>query len=456
MVCSALALGALGVLVVSACVGDDPAVATTSGEDASRTTEDAAIDALPPNDAPADQAVPQHAIQIVAGSESACALLSDRTVWCWGTNAFAELGAPVTVPDSAPRQVQGLDSVASISFGSTNVCAVKMDGTVWCWGRNTEGELGRAPTDVPACGVAHCTPVPTQIPGLLASQVFAGGAFACAIAPPRSEVTCWGRNLDGQTGSPASPTALPTVVPGLANVVRMKLGYLGRSVCAVDNAGLVWCWGKNDRGQLGHTPGALSDISYSGGFYNPVPQRVTMEADGGGGAFDHVTDVVVTDTVCAARDNGTVWCWGRNSENDLNLANADELVHPKPVQIAPISGAISVHAGRATCALVDGGAPWCWGADIVAAGGGQARDAGCIVNTIPVPYYAPAPVPGPALASLSINAQLAFGLTLAGGVPVAWGSNTLDGAGRLGHPPGTAGDDDAGLNPTPTPVIGLP
>ena len=38
--------------------------------------------------------------------------------------------------------VQRLSSVAAISSGDDAACALKTDGTVWCWGSNSFGQLG--------------------------------------------------------------------------------------------------------------------------------------------------------------------------------------------------------------------------------------------------------------------------------------------------------------------------
>jgi alpha-tubulin suppressor-like RCC1 family protein len=39
-----------------------------------------------------------------------------------------------------------LDGVGSISAGFVHSCAVTSDGTGWCWGRNAYGQLGDGTT----------------------------------------------------------------------------------------------------------------------------------------------------------------------------------------------------------------------------------------------------------------------------------------------------------------------
>ena len=68
-------------------------------------------------------------------------------------------------------------------------------------------------------------------------------------------VVCWGADLaslaDGGTGSSFTPVAIkgPAGVGLLGNVLSIAPGF--RHACALKKDGSVWCWGKNDRGQLG-------------------------------------------------------------------------------------------------------------------------------------------------------------------------------------------------------------
>ena len=79
--------------------------------------------------------------------------------------------------------------------------------------------------------------------------------ITCAV---RSDATvaCWGADLgalaDGGLGSSFVPVAVkgPLGVGLLNTVVAVAPG--SRHACALKKDGTVWCWGKNDRGQLGN------------------------------------------------------------------------------------------------------------------------------------------------------------------------------------------------------------
>jgi alpha-tubulin suppressor-like RCC1 family protein len=86
------------------------------------------------------------ALQIASAVGSTCSLLSDHTVWCWGDNAYGELGTGSAVPgfSALPAEVQGLANIVQIAAGpgGWTVCALLQEGSVRCWGVNDADELG--------------------------------------------------------------------------------------------------------------------------------------------------------------------------------------------------------------------------------------------------------------------------------------------------------------------------
>src|SRR5689334_7622673 len=77
---------------------------------------------------------------------STCALLSDGSVKCWGSNIFGELGlgdtqsrgdAPGEMGDALPAVDLGTGKRAiAILGGGVQNCALLEGGTVKCWGAN--------------------------------------------------------------------------------------------------------------------------------------------------------------------------------------------------------------------------------------------------------------------------------------------------------------------------------
>lgn len=113
-----------------------------------RGNGDASASAVSIDPAPQPVALPagSSAVQIASAVGSTCALLSDRTVWCWGDNAYGELGTGSAVPGftARPAPVQGLTNIVQIasSPGGWTVCALLQDGSVRCWGSNDADQLG--------------------------------------------------------------------------------------------------------------------------------------------------------------------------------------------------------------------------------------------------------------------------------------------------------------------------
>jgi alpha-tubulin suppressor-like RCC1 family protein len=90
---------------------------------------------------------------------TACALLSDGTLRCWGDNENGQLGNNDAPNDAgAPVNVMTLTGVVSVSAGEQHTCAALANDTVWCWGLNTDGQLGT--------GNNNPSPVPVQVVGL--------------------------------------------------------------------------------------------------------------------------------------------------------------------------------------------------------------------------------------------------------------------------------------------------
>jgi hypothetical protein len=89
------------------------------------------------------------------GGGHVCARLSWGPVYCWGDNTYGQLGTGVTgvdanrtitLPSSATPIESRLSAASTISAGDKSSCAVLTDRTGWCWGENLWGELGNVRT----------------------------------------------------------------------------------------------------------------------------------------------------------------------------------------------------------------------------------------------------------------------------------------------------------------------
>jgi alpha-tubulin suppressor-like RCC1 family protein len=207
-----------------------------------------------------------NAAQVAAGELHSCAR-ADGNVWCWGTNESGQLGNPVAgTAELNPMKVLAdpgnlpLTNVALIaSGGGRHTCALAV-GRVHCWGSNEKGELASDPATLTKRASAG------EIPGVIgALAIGVGDGVSCAVKADATAV-CWGADDVGQLGdgAPKASSFAPVTVKGpgglgtLTGVLAIAPGR--RHVCALRSDATVWCWGKNDRGQLGD--GTRADSLY--------------------------------------------------------------------------------------------------------------------------------------------------------------------------------------------------
>lgn len=257
-----------------------------------------------------------------AGS-SACAILNDGKVYCWG--AGSQWPGSARGDRDKPTEVPELGGATQLAIGLGHGCALMGDGQVKCWGGNYEGEAGG--------GEARDVKVPAAVPGVSeASGVATGSAHSCAIVAG-GEVMCWGRNSYGQSvpgGDKKIKTA--TKVAGIKDATQIAAG--DDLTCIVDQAKDMTCWG------LG----------------KPPEQLATGVAEVAAGTGDHL---------CLRKDSGQVECWGDNNYGQLGagkIADPYSSKTPKPVQ--GIKQAVALGLGyQHSCAALERGEVMCWGSN---------------------------------------------------------------------------------------------
>ncbi len=195
-------------------------------------------------------------VALSAGDSHACAVREDGQLLCWGAGFHGQLGSGTIGDALVPSPVAQLADVASVSAAARSTCARTVSGSVFCWGDNTFGQLGNGTADTTP------TPAPTKVDGLDATSLWAGAHHACAVRRDAT-VACWGAALQGQIGDGRSPDAgpppdaglpeaglapSPSAVVGVTRAVDVGTG--GDHSCATV-ADTIFCWGRNDRAQLG-------------------------------------------------------------------------------------------------------------------------------------------------------------------------------------------------------------
>jgi alpha-tubulin suppressor-like RCC1 family protein len=147
----------------------------------------------------------------------------------------------------------------TLSVGWEHVCGVTA-GRVYCWGSNSHGQLGTGGTEV-------LRSVPTPVAGSERyDSVAAGGRHTCALASGKA--LCWGDDSFGQLGDGRTGKFAPAAVAVAGDLRFLAVSAGTDHTCAITSGGALYCWGRNDTGQLGD--GSLTDSS--------VPQLVTVGA----------------------------------------------------------------------------------------------------------------------------------------------------------------------------------
>jgi hypothetical protein len=237
-----------------------------------------------------------------------------------------------------------------------------------------------------------------------------GTDHGCAVRMDGT-VWCWGRNDQGQlgTGDPATGTTEPHRVLGVDGVASVHL--LADATCVRKRDGTAWCWGARF---------LAMPVSIVTASLQPLTDIVALS---GGSAH-----------ACALRADRTVWCWGYNAHGQLG----DGTVLPQPpggagtgsraVQVrlpggAAFAGAVQISAGdHQTCARRADRTVHCWGRnDHGQLGDGQ----GGAISVGPWPRRVKLTTGAPAsdVIDLAVGGEVGC-LRRADGSPWCWGSNS--------------------------------
>jgi len=181
-------------------------------------------------------------VEVAAGASTVCARRDDNLLYCWGSNAYGQIGNGTSGTNVLTPVSLDLSGVVELAAGESHFCGRKADGTVWCWGRNFSGQLGDGTTTNRTTAV-KVTGISTAV------EIAASYGTTCARLADET-VKCWGMDSYGQTGSGTGIDQLtPVTVRGLTGALSIEMGWL--HACARTNSGDIKCWGYGSQGQLG-------------------------------------------------------------------------------------------------------------------------------------------------------------------------------------------------------------
>jgi alpha-tubulin suppressor-like RCC1 family protein len=177
-----------------------------------------------------------------------CGLSRAGAISCWGANDYAQAGVPTatTTCTATPARIATITDAVEIAVGYRHACARTKNGDVTCWGATADFGLASASATGDTSG-----PVQAQLgPGLPAASLTVGYQGGC-VTTASGELDCWGNDDYGQTG--VSNGEDVHRIDGLAGVVHAATigGTDNAHTCAVLQTGRVMCFGSNAYGELG-------------------------------------------------------------------------------------------------------------------------------------------------------------------------------------------------------------
>lgn len=404
----------------------------------------------------ADGSTIADAVEIAAGEVFTCVLREDRRVYCWGNNGVGQLGDGTTENRSAATAIPGLPSeIVAIAAGSYFACALTNSGEVYCWGTNGSGQLGNAVSsglvpvrvedaeasrilaielgDDHACGIVagdrnlvcwganasgqlgdgtraqRSSPGFVQVDGHRVADVLdiaLGSGYSCLLFADRN-IACWGENEIGQLGI---GTTIDNVNPqGIVESVGKSIdsiyaaqsndGFTGTGghTCARSTTNELYCWGRNDLGQLGHGDIAnrtrmqlvdelkATEVSLGTSGSCAILEDQTLRCWGYGGAkferesfgagplpvtVENLNNIAAISAGgsnrieasfnCALSNTGVVSCWGHNDKGQLGIGTLLDSATPVPVSLSNVTAIAS--GGSHSCAVSEGQV-FCWGSN---------------------------------------------------------------------------------------------
>jgi len=306
------------------------------------------------------------AMGIAVGDRYVCLIVS-ISVQCMGSNNYGQIG------DGSYAQRNSLTPVRKsqvLSSGGSHTCAANLaingesPKRPTCWGSNYYGQLGDDTIgDLPRN-------IPQQVTGnawwfnddVVTHQIATGSRHSCAILKVEYdyEIHCWGDSSDYQVSQDRDrlgflTQGLAVIEPVSQKPISITTGGYHNCVILID--GTLWCWGKNDQGQIGDgrmvsQPGAIQT-----NFDRAVPTLVNL----GVGRTAIAVSAGMHHT-CAILDDQSMKCWGENIRGEIGDGTTVDRWTPTTVDLGIGRTARDVAAGGTfTCAILDDGSVKCWG-----------------------------------------------------------------------------------------------
>jgi alpha-tubulin suppressor-like RCC1 family protein len=310
---------------------------------------------------PVTVTLPAPVAEVGTSNSTVYALLTDGSVYAWGTGTRGQLGdgrsansftTPVRVKFPAGVKIA---SIAVNSDPWDTAFAIDTTGHAWGWGANGSGDLCLGNS------AEHRTPV--RLPFTHVTAV--AGAADHATYDAGGRLYSCGMGIYGELGDGTTKTSrVPVRVRGLSgrSVTALLAGFGNTGALLSD--GRYYDWGENSQGQVGNgTIGRSADVPE----LVRLPGAVKRAFEGGNAPNDGQTLVLLA--------NGSMYAWGANGA--FQLGNGQRVAATSPVRISPPHGVTYravASGGDTSYGISTAGEVYAWGAGKSGAVGDGTRE----------------------------------------------------------------------------------
>lgn len=350
---------------------------------------------------------------IDAGESHTCAIDLSKALHCWGSSAKGQVGDGSTSSQiSSPTTIdlgQSLGAL-SVSTGTSFTCVVASNDLPRCWGGHGSGDLSM-----------DTSPSEFSIP----RWSYISSSERDLNDPPDGTLNIFEVSVAGDSDSDGFPDADDNFPNNPTKAVNCSPGSYGRFTCRLAGLG-YYVEGSGytvmtpaSPGHYVNSIGASSQVECPIGEFQELSAQTSCEparpgyyvSDTGSaegtpcpaGTYNneegqtseaacnwaeagHSVPVLTQVSsgakhTCAILDDGSVSCWGENSNGQLGDGTRSVHIEPDKVSMPLGRKALEISAGSYhTCALLDDGSVRCWGANDF----GQLGDGTTIERVSPV------------------------------------------------------------------------
>lgn len=234
--------------------------------------------------------------------------------------------------DAAPNTPIALSTKTGGIQSSASVCAI-LNSQTHCWGDNTHANLATVSSQT------IFNPEPLNQPGTPWSQLSLADFHSCGITQDQ-QLYCWGRNQYGQLGTNQDEDN-PAAIGGDWLTVAGGLYFN----CGIKTGGNLWCWGNNVEGQLG--------LGHNDNTPTPAPVQ-----------SNQIWHQVATGQLfaCGIDEEQALYCWGMNNYGQRGQSNTQSINSPEVTDDSRQWIDLSADTEHA-CAIDSNFDLYCWGAN---------------------------------------------------------------------------------------------